>query len=134
MKYERYESVGGSVYKAEAGKDGVSDNAMRDLQRVVKGSQKTAAKVNRLDTVSIELVTETDWQQMDVSVIVEEQDEYERLHKAIAALPPEQQTLIHKIFFQGISQREIARDEGVSNVAVWNRLQRIFSELKKYLD
>ena len=134
MKYERYESVDGSVYKAEAGKDGVSDNAMRDLQRVVKGSQKTAAKVNRLDTVSIELVTEDGWQGMDVSVIVEEQDEIDRLHKAIATLSPEQQSLIQRVYFQGVSISSIARHEDISAVAIWNRLQRIFSKLKKYLD
>ena len=134
MKYERYESVDGSVYKAEAGKDGVSDNAMRDLQRVVKGSQKTAAKVNRLDTVSIELITEDGWQEMDVAVFVEKQDEHERLHKAIAALLPEQQTLIQMVYFQGISQREIARVEGVSEMAIRDRLKRIHSKLKIILE
>ena len=130
MKYERYEFADGSAYKAEAGKDGLSNEAMGDLKRVVKGSQKTAAKGNKLDTVSIELVTEDGWQELDVAVLVEAQDEIDRLHIAIAALPPEQQTLIHNIFFQGISQREIARAEGVSEFAIRYRLKEIYAALK----
>ena len=130
MKYERYKSVDGSVYKAEAGKDGLSDNAMRDLQRVVKGSQKTEAKVRRLDTVSIELVTEDGWQEMDVAVIVEERDEYERLHTAIAALPPEQQTLIRRVYFEDVPVVFIAAQEGVTDEAIWGRLRRISKNSK----
>jgi len=130
MKYERYKSVDGSVYKAEAGKDGLSDNAMRDLQRVVKGSQKTEAKVRRLDTVSIELVTEDGWQEMDVAVIVEERDEYDRLHKAIAALPPEQRDLIYMVYFQDVSIREYARRIGKSHTAVRKMLEKIYADLK----
>ena len=134
MKYERYESVDGSAYKAEPGKDGISGDDMRVLKRIVKGSQKTEAKVNRLDTVSIELVTEDGWQESDVAVIVEEQDEYERLHKAIATLPTKQQTLIHAIYFQGISQREIARAEGVSEYKIRYQLKEIYASLKISLE
>ena len=134
MKYERYESVDGSAYKATEGKDGVTGDDMRVLKRVVKWSQKTEAKANRLDTVSIELVTEGGWQQLDVAVNVEEQDEIERLHNAIAALLPEQQTLIQKIFFQGVSQREIARAAGVSEAAIRDRLKRIYAKLKIILE
>jgi DNA-directed RNA polymerase specialized sigma24 family protein len=93
----------GTSYKTQTGKDGVTDDDMRDLRRVVKASQKQMAKGNRLDTVSIELVTEDGWQELDVALIVEEQDEYERLHTAIAALNPEQQTLIYNVFFRGTS-------------------------------
>ncbi len=125
MKYERYKSADGSVYQAESGKDGVSEDDMRDLRRIVKGSQKTEIKVNRVDTVSIELVTEDGWQDIDVAVIVEEQDEYRRLHTAIASLTPEQQALIHAIYFEDIGIREYARQIGVSHTAIRKQLEKI---------
>ena len=135
MKYYiTYHSLAGSSYKAQTGKDGVSEDDMRDLRRIAKGSRKAMAKGNRLDTVSIELVTENGWEQMDVAVMVEDRDEYARLHEAIAALPPDQQALIHSVFFQGISQRAIARAEGVSEYAVRYRLKAIYAQLKISLE
>ncbi len=132
--YIPFHSVDGSTYKVETGKDGVTEDDMRDLRRVVKSSQKQMAKGNRLDTVSIELITEDGWEQTDVAVIVEEQDEYERLHKAIATLTPEQQSLIQAVYFQGVSQREIAKAEGVSDMAIRDRLKRIYKKLKIFLE
>lgn len=134
MKYERYKSVDGSAYKAVEGKDGITDNDMRVLKRVVKSSQKTESKFNRLQTVSIEVVTEDGWQDMDVAVIVEDRDEYERLHKAIAALPPDQQELIRAVYFQGIGQREIARTNSVSEHKIRYHLKRIYAALKISLE
>ena len=134
MKYEWYDFADGSVYKVEAGRDGITDDDMRVLKRIVKGSQKTDAKVNRLDTVSVEVVTEDGWEDVDVAVTVEEQDEYQRLHKAIEALTTEQQSLIRKIYFQGISQREAARAAGVSDKKIRNQLKEIYASLKISLE
>ena len=132
--YHKFRSLAGKTYKAESGKDGVTDDAMRSLRRVVKGSQKTMAKGNRLDMVSVEVVTEEGWQELDVAVIVEEQDEYQRLHKALETLLPEQQALIHAVYFEDVSVSEIARLEGVTEGAIRHRLERIFKRIKKYLD
>ncbi len=132
--YIPFHSMDGSTYKAETGRDGVTEDDMRTLRRVAKSSQKQMAKGNRLDTVSIELITEDGWEQTDVVVIVEEQDEYERLHKAIATLTQEQQALIHAVYFQGVSQREIAKAEGVSDMAIRDRLKRIYKKLKIFLE
>ena len=132
--YSSFRSLDGSKYKAESGSDGLTEDNMRDLRRVAKSSQKQMAKGNRLDTVSIELVTEDGWQEMDVAVIVEERDEYDRLHKAIATLPPEHQNLINAVYFQGESVESVARREGVTHTAIWNRLNRIFKKLKKILE
>ena len=128
--YIPFHSVDGSTFKVETGKDGVTEDDMRNLRRVVKSSQKRMAKGNRLDTVSIELITEDGWEQIDVAVIVEEQDEYERLHKAIATLTPEQQKLIYQVYFQNISIREYARAIGKSHTAVRKQLDKIYTALK----
>ena len=133
MKYERYESVDGTVYKAEPGKDGITEDDMRDLRRIAKSSQKTEAKVKKLDTVSIEVVTEDGWQELDVSVIVEEQDEYSRLHTAIATLAPEQQHLIHAVYFEDVSVSDYAHQVGVTRRTIYKQLEKIFAKIKKNL-
>ena len=43
MKYDWYKSVDDSDYKAESSKDGVTDDAISDLRRVVKGNHETEA-------------------------------------------------------------------------------------------
>ena len=131
--YAPFRSQDGSAYKAEAGRDGVTDDDMRLVKRIVKGSQKAMAKGNRLDTVSIDMVAEDGWQELDVAVIVEEQDECERLHAAIATLPLDQQQLIRRVYFQGVSRREIARSMGITEGAVRKHLTKIYDHLKNVL-
>lgn len=58
----------------------------------------------------------------------------ERLHKAIAALSPEQQELLRQVYFEYIPQKEIAERKNVSTVAIHNRLERILARLKKILE
>ena len=56
------------------------------------------------------------------------------LHCAIEKLQPQQKMLIHKIFWQGIKQVEIAKEEGVEEAAISRRLSRIYAKLKKILE
>lgn len=58
----------------------------------------------------------------------------EQLHHAIQALLPQQQQLIYKVYFQGLSYAEIAREEGVDRSAVRKRMERILTQLKKVLE
>lgn len=58
----------------------------------------------------------------------------EKLHKAIAALSPEQQELLRQVYFEYIPQTEIAEREGVTKKAINNRLARILQRLKKFLN
>ena len=53
------------------------------------------------------------------------------LKEALMDLDESQQELIHQIFFEGRNQVDIAEEEGVSKVAIHNRLQRIFKRLRK---
>ena len=56
---------------------------------------------------------------------------YEELHKAISTLTKEQQWLINEVYFKGRSQIEIAKELGVSKVAICRRFERIFEKIKK---
>jgi len=59
--------------------------------------------------------------------------EYERLHKAMKQLLPQQQELVKKVFFQGFTVAEIARQENVTKQSVHERLDRVIKKIKKYL-
>ena len=74
---------------------------------------------------------------IDRSVNTEADFETEELLKelraAIGTLQPQQRELLYRIFQNGESQVDIASAENVSNVAVFNRLQRIYAVLRKKL-
>jgi RNA polymerase sigma-70 factor (ECF subfamily) len=62
--------------------------------------------------------------------------EYERKESiaiAMEHLLPEQLKLIRQVFFEGISQSEIARREGVDKSAISHRLNLAYKRIKKYL-
>ena len=55
------------------------------------------------------------------------------LHNAMRSLSPEQRQLIQKVYADGYSYAEIAREEGVDRSAVRKRMERIHANLKKIL-
>lgn len=59
--------------------------------------------------------------------------EIERLHAAIEELQPQQQELFRRVCLGGEKPADIAREEGVSKVAITNRMTKIFAALKKIL-
>ncbi len=69
----------------------------------------------------------------DIDVILDKKERYKALYAALAKLPAKQRELIQKVFFEGISQAEIARREDVSRVAIAIRLQKILTKLRKLL-
>ena len=59
--------------------------------------------------------------------------DYSELHRAIAQLRPQQRELLRRVFWEGVRQAEIARQEGVLESAVSERMRRIYQRLKKFL-
>ena len=55
------------------------------------------------------------------------------LKSAIPHLTPLQQRTLKKIFVLNMSQAEIAREEGVSEQAISDRVSRIYNQLRKVL-
>ncbi len=58
----------------------------------------------------------------------------ENLHKALDSLLPEQKELLTEIYFNGVTQREIAEREGVDESAISKRMERIYKRLKKFFE
>ena len=55
------------------------------------------------------------------------------IRKAISMLTPKRKELVYKVFFQGKSFREIARETGVSKTAISQQMQTVYKHLRKYL-
>jgi RNA polymerase sigma factor (sigma-70 family) len=133
--YMLYKFNDGTAYKVEVGKDEVTETDMRYLRRLNKGRIKKEPEAVSLDAIisgedkHLVLVDEG----VDVALIVETADEYASLHRAIDKLLPQQQELIMKRYFKRMSLREIAKEEGVFESAIRDRLNRIHVKLKKYL-
>lgn len=58
----------------------------------------------------------------------------EKLHKCIDLLSPREKELIQAIYFQGLSERDFAKIEGVSQNAINKRKKRILAKLKIFLE
>ena len=59
--------------------------------------------------------------------------DYSELHHAIAQLRPQQQELLRRVFWEGVRQSEIARQEGVLESTISERMRRIYQRLRKFL-
>ena len=57
-------------------------------------------------------------------------EEMARLYSAMEALSPSQRELVKKVYFEERKITDIAREEGVSHVAVRDRLERIYKKIK----
>jgi len=70
---------------------------------------------------------------VDVEAECIQNEEYQVLYKAIDQLLPQQQELIKKVFFEKRTIVSIAREEGVGESAIRDRLNRIYKKLKENL-
>ena len=85
---------------------------------------------------SLERITDEGFQiagEDDVAGEYEQEEEHAALRAAIAKLPPEQQDLIHRIYFLEQSHKEIAAELGVDRSAISHRIKRALAALKKIL-
>ena len=138
--YSQYNFLAGAPYKVEAGKDGVTEEDMQKLRRVNRWSDKINDKIDggdEIEIISIDAdVVDIDSninlidENADVEIIVEMDDEHERVRRAIKKLLPQQQELVNAIFYNGISVADFARKAGVTEGAIRDRLEKIYSRLK----
>lgn len=99
------------------------------------------AKLNRNETrrhQSLNASMDNGFDIADESVNIEESAikrfDSERLHKAINMLEPQQKWLIEQVYFEDRKQVDIAKELGITKMAVTNRLKKIFVKLKKFFN
>ena len=69
----------------------------------------------------------------DTADEVERREELARLMRAMETLSPAQRELVLKVYFEGRSYASIAREAGVGESALRDRMKRIDKKLDKYM-
>ena len=69
----------------------------------------------------------------DTESEAESREDISRLYCAMESLSPAQRELVVKVFFEKVRVADIACEEGVTEAAGRNRLQKIYARLKKNL-
>lgn len=72
--------------------------------------------------------------EQDVEEIVEKNLMFDKLNDCLSLLSAEEKELIQMIFFEELTEREIAKKQGISQVAVHKKKQRTLNRLKKFLE
>ena len=70
---------------------------------------------------------------IDVFAEIERKENAERVHKALLTLSDKRRELVHKVFYEEMSMRLIARERGVSHSSISQQMATIRKRLKKQL-
>ena len=56
-----------------------------------------------------------------------------KLQRCVQRLSPDEQALIHAIYYEGLSERKYSKRSGIPQKTINNRKRKILTKLKKYL-
>lgn len=121
----------------------VSENEYKDFYRDLERKRYLHKLDRKFDLISIDTVhglnvNATDYyvadKIIDVVDIVTKKVMVEKLYQCLASLNAYEQSLIEDIYFNGMTEREIAKAQGVSQVAIHKRKHRILKKMKKYME
>ena len=129
MKYEYVTATG----KNEVEVDERFINILREMDRE---ECKADRKHSRHYPISLNNADfDGDWMTDSADILGDlvRAEDRERLHKALATLTRNQQTLIRQVFFEGVAPSDIAQRDGVDKSAISHRLALAYKRLKKNL-
>ncbi len=69
----------------------------------------------------------------DTLAIIIRRENIERVHKALLTLSDRRRELVHKVFYEGMTMRSIARERGVSHSSITQQMATIRKRLQKQL-
>ena len=69
----------------------------------------------------------------DMLAIIIRRENIERVHKALLTLSDKRRELVHKVFYEEMTMRQIASQTGVSHTAISQRMKTIRKRLQKQL-
>ena len=122
-----YEFVTGEISEVEVGES--LGGILLDLDRQQENNdQKETRRHFSLNSMDYE--GELFASAEDTERAVEHREDMARLYSAMEALSSSQRELVKKVYFEERKITDIAREEGVSHVAVHDRLERIYKKIK----
>ena len=127
----RYEFATGEVSEIEVSEE---------FGRVIEEMTHQAALRDRAETrrhVSLDKLLEAGLPLADdncVETLAERAIDRAALLHAMEQLLPQQKELLLKVYFEGRSYADVARDEGVDRSAIRKRMLRIFEKIRKNME
>lgn len=70
---------------------------------------------------------------IDIFAEIVRKENAERIHKALLTLSDKRRDLVHKVFYEEMTMRQIASQTGVSHTAISQRMKTIRKHLQKQL-
>lgn len=70
---------------------------------------------------------------IDILAEIIRKENAERVHKALLTLSDKRRELVHKVFYEEMTMRSIARERGVSHSAISQQMSRIYKRLQEQL-
>ncbi len=122
----KYESVTGEIIEVEV-PDDIAEVCI-EIDRETQNSNHTETRrhksIERLAEQGVQLSGKT-----NIEIEVIESQLIENLRNALKELLPKQWELIFKVFFCGETIAEVAKKEGVTRQAIYERLNKIYRKL-----
>ena len=131
IKYDFLSELAGEMTEIE-----VDD----ELGKIVKKIEKNERKNDRTETRRHKYLSELEEQGYYIADDNDtfEEDvrsvQYKKLMTAIKELQPQQQELLFRVYWKKEKQKKIAAEEGVSEMAISNRMKKIIKKLKKFFE
>lgn len=128
----KYEFLTGEFVEIEV-PEAIGEVAIAIDKEIYNSNRRETCKHNSVEKMQEQGIHIAD-ESVDVVSIVEQQEKNEVLYNALDKLLPQQLELIQKVFFEGKTMADIAREEGVSAKAIQNRINKIKTQLKKEIE
>ena len=125
----KYEFVTGESLEIEV-EDNIGEVSIELDRDIYNSDHRETRRHNSVETMQEQGNQLTDGS-ADIPTIIEQQETRKDLMHALNKLLPQQRELIHKVFIEGRSMADIAREECVTAKGIQNRINKIKTQLRK---
>ncbi|HBC96081.1 MAG TPA: sigma-70 family RNA polymerase sigma factor [Clostridium sp.] len=127
----KYESATGEVIEIETS-NYIGDVIIKIEKETYNSNRRETRRHNSIENMEEQGIQFQD-KNTDIYKTFNRKETNKNLYNALDKLLPQQKRLIQKVYYRNMSIAQIARDEGVSETAIRNRLNKIYKKLKKFL-
>lgn len=120
----------------------VEENEYKEFYKTSRRQKYLEERSKENGDISFDMLTTDDFNGQDILVdtktdvyqLVEQKITMDKLQKSISLLTAEEKQLLWEIYYEGLTEREIARKQEIYHNAVHKKKVRILNKLKKYLE
>ncbi len=128
----KYEFLTGEIVEVEVSND-IGEVSIELDREIHNSDRREIRRHNSVDKLQVQGIQIADGS-VDVVSIIEKKETREALYNALNKLLPQQRELIHKVFVEGRSMADIAREGCVTAKGIQNRINKIKTQLRKEIE